>query len=108
METTTSIVLSIVISLIASVLSGTVLFLMKRFFKNKEEVEQQRHAYRVRENMLIIRSIDVIGKLTVANSVALRDNKVNGTMSNALKEYEEVATELYNYLVEINARNRDS
>ena len=34
METTTSIVLSIVISLIASVLSGTVLFLMKRFLKN--------------------------------------------------------------------------
>lgn len=56
--------------------------------------------------MLIIRSIDVIGKLTFANSMALRDQRVNGTMNNALKEYEEVSTELYNYLVEINARNR--
>ena len=29
-------------------------------------------------------------------------------MNNALKEYEEVAAELYSYLVEINARNHDS
>ena len=108
METPISIVLSIVISATASILSGAVLLLTKRYFKNKEEVERQRHEDRVRENMLIIRSIDVIGKLTVANSVALRDHKVNGTMNNALKEYEEVAAELYGYLVEINARNHDS
>lgn len=108
MGTTTSIILSIAISIIASVLSGSVLFMMKHFFKRKEKVEQQRQAYRVRANMLIIRSIDVIGKLTVANSVALRDHKVNGTMNNALKEYEEVAAELYNYLVEFNAQNIDS
>jgi hypothetical protein len=55
--------------------------------------------------MLILKSIDVIGKLTVANSIALRDHKTNGTMSNALKEYEEISAELYAYLLEVNARN---
>lgn len=106
MQSTISIVLSIAISIIASVVSGAMLFFTKRFFKKKEIIERQRYDDRVRENMLIIRSIDVIGKLTFANSMALRDQRVNETMNNALKEYEEVSTELYNYLVEINARNR--
>lgn len=105
MESTLSIVISIVFSTLAGIISGAVLFFVKRFFKKKELVEHQRYENRVKENMLILKSIDVIGKLTVANSIALRDHKTNGTMSNALNEYEEVSAELYAYLLEVNARN---
>lgn len=105
MESTLSIIISIVFSTLAGIISGAVLFFVKRFFKKKELVEHQRYENRVNENMLILKSIDVIGKLTVANSIALRDHKTNGTMSNALNEYEEVSAELYAYLLEVNARN---
>ena len=105
MESTLSIIISIVLSTLAGIISGAVLFFVKRFFKKKELMEHQRYENRVKENMLILKSIDVIGKLTVANSIALRDHKTNGTMSNALNEYEEVSAELYAYLLEVNARN---
>ena len=105
MEPTTSIIFSVVISTMAGMISGAILFFVKRFFKKKEAMEQQRHENRIREDMLILKSIDAIGKLTFANSIALRDHKTNGAMSNALKEYEVVSAELYTYLLEINARN---
>lgn len=105
MESTISIIISIVFSTLAGIISGAILFFVKRFFKKKELMERQRYENRVKEDMLILKSIDVIGKLTVANSIALRDHKTNGTMSNALKEYEEVSGELYAYLLEVNARN---
>ena len=105
MESTISIIISVVFSIVAGIISGAILFFVKRFFKKKELIERQRHENKVKEDMLILKSIDVIGKLTVANSIALRDHKTNGTMSNALKEYEEISAALYAYLLEVNARN---
>ena len=45
-----------------------------------------------------------VGKLTTATCIALKDGRTNGEMSAALKEYEEVDKELYNYLLSVNAK----
>ena len=50
--------------------------------------------------------IEALGKLTVANSIALRDGRTNGEMSSALKEYEQVEKELYASLVSVNVKSK--
>ena len=83
----------------ATVISGMVLYVIKRYFGQHRETEQKRDIAKAKENELILRSLNALGKLTVANSIALRDGKTNGEMSTALREYEGVEKELYSYLV---------
>ena len=54
--------------------------------------------------MLILKSIDAVGKLTYADAVAIRDGKTNGEMKEAMKAYAEVKEELYEYLLEENSK----
>ena len=51
------------------------------------------------QTALILKSLNALGKLTVANSIALRDGKTNGELKSALTEYEVVEKELYEYLI---------
>ena len=59
----------------------------------KNEIEK------AKDNALILRSLNALGKLTVANSIALRDGKTNGELSTALAEYEAIAKEMYDHLI---------
>lgn len=93
-------ILSVLISLIATVVSGMAVFFLKRFFRARETREQAREQLAAEETVLILRSINAIGKLTLANSIALRDGKTNGEMTNALQEFEKVEKELYLFLLE--------
>ena len=92
--------ISIIISIVASIISGMVLFFLQRYFKKKqkrdEELEKQRH----KKDVLVFKSINAIGELTVANSIALRDGKTNGEMHKALDEYTEVNKEMIDFLIE--------
>lgn len=97
-------ILSIVLSILASVISGMALFFLQRYFKRKDKKEEIRDKAKANENILILKSINAVGKLTEANAIALRDGKTNGEMSTALDEYAAVDKELYNYLLEQNAR----
>lgn len=83
----------------ATVVSGMVLFLLKRFFNKQQKKEDQRDKAKAQESALVLRSLNALGKLTVANAIALKDGKPNGELSEALKEYESVEKELYQYLV---------
>ena len=98
------IIVSLGISVASAVLSGIVLYKYKNGIKKSEAAEQKKNEQKVSENILILRSLNAVGKLTVANSVALRDGKANGTMETALEEYEAIQAELYNYLLNVNAR----
>ena len=92
--------ISIILSIVASIISGMVLFFLQRFFKKKqkkdEEIEERRH----KKDVLVIKSINAIGDLTLANSIALRDGKTNGEMHKALDEYNEVNKEMTDFLIE--------
>ena len=96
-------VLTIILSPLASVVSGTALFFLQRYFKQKDKKDEARDAIKAKENVLILKSVNAVGKLTVANSIALRDGKTNGEMHTALEEYGEVDKEMYEYLLERNA-----
>ena len=98
-------IISVVISLVATIVSGMAVFFLKRYFKRREEREKAREQLAAEENMLILRSINAIGKLTLANSIALRDGRTNGEMASALREYEKVDRELYNFLLEASTHN---
>ena len=94
---------AIVISVCASVLSGATLFFMQRFFRHREEGEKKKDETAKRENILILKSVSVIGKLTMANAIAIRDGRTNGELHAALEDYDKVSRELYDYLLEQNA-----
>ena len=97
--------ISLIISLCATIISSMAVFFLKRYFKKREEREKAREQLAAEENMLILRSINAIGKLTLANSIALRDGRTNGEMASALREYEKVEQELYNFLLEASTHN---
>ena len=91
--------ITLLITSAASVFSGTVLFLIQRFFKNQQRKDEEREKDKATQTALILKSLNVLGKLTVANSIALRDGKTNGELKSALTEYEVVEKELYEYLI---------
>ena len=95
---------AIIISILGSIVSGMVLFFLQRFLKKNEEREIERNKARVKENILILKSIDAIGKLTYADAIAIRDGKTNGEMKKAIEDYNEVKEDMYNYLLEQNAK----
>lgn len=99
-------VFSIMLSSFVSIFSGMVLFLLQRFLKNQQKKEEIRDLDKATQNALILKSLNALGKLTVANSIALRDGRTNGEMSSALKEYEQVEKELYASLVSVNVKSK--
>lgn len=96
---------AIIISIVGSVISGMVLFFLQRFFKAKAKRDEERDKADERENYLILKSIDAVGKLTYANAVAIRDGKTNGEMHDAMESYNETKQEMYEYLLEQNSKN---
>ena len=97
--------LAIVISITGSIVSGMVLFFLQRFFKNKARLDEERDAAKRRENLLILKSIDAVGKLTYADSIAIRDGKTNGEMKEAINAYKKADKELYDFLLEQSTLN---
>ena len=96
---------AIIISITGSVVSGMVLYFLQRFFKNKARLDEERDAAKRRENLLILKSIDAVGKLTYADSIAIRDGKTNGEMKEAVAAYKKADKELYDFLLEQSTLN---
>ena len=82
--------ISIIISILASIISGMVLFFLKHYFEKKEKLEKGKEQSKQKENILILKSINAIGKLTYANSIAIRDGKKNGELKSAISEYNDI------------------
>jgi len=91
---------SIVISIASSIISGMVLFFLQRYFKKKHHEDEKREYQRHKKDVLLIKSINAIGDLTLANSIALRDGKTNGELKKALSEYDKVNKEMIDFLIE--------
>lgn len=92
-------ILSLIITLTASIFSGIVVFLFKNFLRRQQEKEEMREKEKATETALILRSLIALGKLTVANTLALRDGKSRKEINEALKEYKDVETALYEHLI---------
>ena len=98
--------ISIIISIATSIFSGIVLFFIKRYFDNKEKIEIEKEKARQKENVLILKSIDAIERLTYADSIAIRDGKMNGEMKDAVQSYIAIKSELYDYLIDQNSKRK--
>ncbi len=94
---------AIAISVCASIVSGLALYFLKRYFDKRDRQEEERDKQIARENILILKSIDAVGKLTYADAIAIRDGKTNGEMKEAIEAYKKADEELYNFLLEQNA-----
>lgn len=92
-------VISLIFTIVATVISSTVLFFLKGYLKKNQLRDEQRDRDKAKEIELILKCLNALGNLTVANSIALRDGKTNGELSAALSEYEKVNRELYQYLI---------
>ena len=92
---------AVLLTSVASVFSGVVLFLIQSHLKKQRKKEEEREAEKANQMTLIIRTLNSLGKLTVANSIALRDGHTNGELKNALREYKEVETDLFDYLASV-------
>lgn len=97
-------ILAFVLSAISSIITGMVLFFLKGYFTKKEKADEEKEKLKQRENVLILKSIDSIGKLTYANSIAIRDGKTNGELKSAIADYNNTSKELYDYLLEQNSK----
>ena len=96
---------AIIISIASSIISGMVLFFLQRYFKKKAKNDEERDAAKRRENLLILKSIDAVGKLTYADAIAIRDGKTNGEMKTAIEAYKKADQELYDFLLEQSTLN---
>ncbi|MBQ7347916.1 MAG: hypothetical protein IJW55_08160 [Clostridia bacterium] len=92
---------TVLLTSVASVFSGVVLFLIQSHLKKQRKKEEEREAEKANQMTLIIRTLNSLGKLTVANSIALRDGHTNGELKDALKEYKEVETDLFDYIASV-------
>ena len=66
----------------------------------KEKELKARADSRKQESLLTMRMIKAIGKLSYANSIAIKEGKVNGVMEEALVYYRENSSELSEFLQE--------
>ncbi len=91
---------------IAAFLSSfTMIFLQEFVWQKKAKKRQikddamEQEGDRMEQTLLILKSLNAIGKLTRANSIALQDGKTNGELKEAMKEFEEMDSKMYDYLV---------
>jgi len=68
--------------------------------KEKEKESNIRAEARKQENLLTMRMIKAVGKLSYANSVAIKEGKVNGVMEDALIYYRDASDEMTEFLQE--------
>lgn len=98
-------IIYIIVTSSASAISGILVFMLKRIITKLQQKEIINEEEKVKENYLVLRSINALGKLTVANSIALRDGQTSSDFSNALSEYQEIEKEMYQYLISTHSRN---
>lgn len=96
---------AVIISIVSSVVAGMILFFLQYYFKKKEKQDEAREEARVKKDTLVIKSINAVGQLTKANSIALRDGKTNGEMHRALDDFEKVESEMLDFLIENSSKN---
>ncbi len=99
------IIITGIVGIVATIISSLVLFFMQRFFMQQHKRDEDRDRIKAEEYGLILQSLEALGKLTVANSVALRDGRTNGELSSALREYEEVEKEMHRHLILVHAKD---
>ncbi len=94
-------------SLLTPVVTALVVFAVQQYYlqkqsKREKEIERRAEAQK-RECLLTIRGLKAIGKLTYATADAVKHNRVNGIMDDAIEYYKGASDELNKFLQEQSA-----
>ncbi|OJU14890.1 MAG: hypothetical protein BGN88_06420 [Clostridiales bacterium 43-6] len=84
---------------IPSIISAVVLYKLNQSTKRSNK----NHELNRKENIIIMKNIQAIGRLSKANAIAIRDGKINGELTSAVECYEKATCEMDNFLLEQNA-----
>lgn len=68
--------------------------------KQREKENKEHIQARKKENLLTMHMIKAIGKLSYANSIAIREGKINGVMEDAIKYYNQTNREMTEFMQE--------
>ena len=97
---------TIVAPAIAAIISGVIIIGLQEVLatQKKKKAEQSKSDLlhdeeKASQMFLILKSLDAIGKLTCANSIALEKGKTNGEMKEAMKEYTDIQEKLHDYFI---------
>jgi len=88
-----------IVSGIASIISGAILYFLRKYFQTIERHACEAEERRATKDLLVLKSLKALGELTVANAVAVRDGHTNGEMSKAMDEFNAVDKELHEFLM---------
>ena len=92
--------LTMVFSIITSIISGMVLFLMQTYIKNRNSKDAQSEKSEQKKYTLMIKSINALGKLATSNSTVINSAETSADARDALLEYNKVNNEMLNYLID--------
>ena len=96
--------ITLIVSSSATVISSIILLVIKNFLNRQRKRDEEREAQKTSDTALILRSLNALGKLTVATAISLRDGRTNGELNTALGEYEKVEKQMYEHLIEYHSR----
>lgn len=66
----------------------------------RDKESKERAEARKQESLITMRMIKAVGKLSYANSIAIKEGKVNGVMEEALMYYRDASNEMTEFLQE--------
>ena len=66
----------------------------------RDKESKERAEARKQESLITMRMIKAVGKLSYANSIAIKEGKVNGVMEEALMYYRDASNEMAEFLQE--------
>lgn len=89
-----------IFSVITSIISGMVLFLMQTYIKTRNSKEQQSEKSEQKKYTLMIKSINALGKLATSNSNVINSAETSNEARDALNEYNKVSNEMMDYLID--------
>lgn len=92
--------LSMIFSVITSIISGMVLFLMQTYIKNRNTKDEEDEKGQQKKYTLMIKSINALGKLAMSNSTVINSAATSAEAREAVNEYNQVNREMLDYLID--------
>ena len=97
--------ISVIISSVASIISGMVLFLLQHYVKQRHTEDSKTKEENNKKDILILKSLNALGKLAVSNSNLIKNAETEGDAKTALDNYNKVNAEMMNFLIENSSKN---
>jgi len=89
-----------IISAIVPAIGGAILYFLKKHFKQMQKQVCETEERQTQKDILILKNLNAIRHLTVANAIAIKNGHTNGELEDAKKECDAIDKELNEFLIE--------